>query len=538
MPFVLDTRCILMLLVISSMQIHVSAGKGSRRKGGAQGPAPTSTTSTTTTSIVSTESTTVTVFMPMHGSAHEHDATTGDVPIVETTSGGTETLLVAETSTETSTIVSTMQRTTSDTTEAVTVHYEEAFSMTSESPNLYPNTHESVLIAQASAVLLDDFAIPPHSDVVTYPRLDVVGLRGSPGDVTDEFMSVEPAFGDVPLSPDPTASSTPSPWVLDGVAENSEDDFERIDVPPSRKPVTKRPPTSAPGNARVIDDDGADKIPSKFTRWKASETRGGIGEVVDGHFAAVTVPPADPTLDEEWADDPDIEQIMRMDPACIAAAASNQTDSTGGTDVVACAVAMAIKLEESTRQSRRTALNLARDGLVEGAHKLHDGAELVVDSVLELPWRNAARAVIDGTATTAVSLGQTVRAIAGAVAETRLARRTARAVDELVTGASIGAMGFVRKVLDSTRSQIEGTVQTLENRITTMENRLNPPPLRGDFVKLADGDEAILVTFKNPKAVVVERPKRRNSRAALGDEDPESGGDSAEDSGDDGDALV
>jgi hypothetical protein len=537
MPFVLDTRCILTLLMISTMQIHVSAGRGSRRKGGAQGPAPTSSTSTTTTSIVSTESTTVNVFMPMYGSAHEFDATNKDGLIVETTHGGTEPLLVADTSTETSTIVSTMQRTTSDTTEAVTVHYEEAFSMTSESPYLYTNTDEPVLITRASAALLDDFAIPPHSDVVTYPRLDVVGLRGSPGDGTDEFMSVEPAFEDVPLSPDSTVSSTPSPWVLDGVAENSEDDFERIDVPPSRKPATKRPPTSAPGNARVIDDDGADKITSKYTRWKASETRGGIGEVVDGHFAAVTVPPADPTLDEEWADDPDIEQIMRMDPACIAAA-SNPTDSTGGTDVVACAVAMAIKLEESTRQSRRTALNLARDGLVEGAHKLHDGAELVVDSVLELPWRNAARAVIDGTATTAVSLGQTVRAIAGAVAETRLARRTARAVDELVTGASIGAMRFARNVLDSTRSQLEGTVQTLENRITTRENRLNPPPLRGDFVKLADGDEAILVTLKNPKAVVVERPKRRNSQAALGDEDPESGGDSAEDSGDDGDALV
>ena len=328
----------------------------------------------------------------------------------------------------------------------------------------------------------------PEAVPIAYPRLDVV----------DRFV-------DIPLDEEAL------PRVMGGTGDESDEDWVN-GVPGTRVLQTM--------DTRLIDDDGTSRLKSKYKRWGATETRGGVEIIHSDHFAPTAGALEDMEgtgHDEgEWFDDAEaFEQVKKLDPACLL-----PPEQTGVREVVACAVAIAAELEEKSRAPRRTALKLAQEGVVTGAHKIHDGAELVVDSLVSLPWADAARTVYDGTVDTAVKIGRAGKSIARAVAATPLAKRAARTADEIVTGAGIGAMGVARDLLEVIKTKLEGTVADLDNRMVNMENRLNPPNLRGQFVSVGeeDDDEVILVTRKNPREEDM-RPRRQSPDVLGGHDD-------------------
>ncbi len=333
---------------------------------------------------------------------------------------------------------------------------------------------------------------------------------------------------EIPLSPEDVQAR---PGLMGGTGDEGDDDWITTGdglgggakVFPS-----KQPPTKTPRNTRLIVDEKSFLVDSKAKRWGQTETRCRPIIFDSKHFAPTAsddeLEHAEDTgdlLGGDWVDDEEaFEQVKKLDPACL-----GQPEPTGVQEVVACAVAIAAELEEKSRLPRRTALNLLRDGIVSGAQTVHDGAELVVDSLIQLPWGDAASTLYEGTIDTASRLGKAGKSIARAVAATPLAKRAARAVDELVTGAGISTMGAARDVLDAVQTKLAGTVADLDNRMVNMENRLNPPNLWGQFVKVGDDDEeeAILVSKRNP-AAKIRRP-RKKSRDVLGSDDEEEGDD-------------
>jgi len=562
MPFVLDTRWILILIILSDSLDSVRAGKGSKRKAAA--PAvPTTTVRPSSISLVTT------AHAPSSGTvqdAFEADISTSsahdgwydelDDPHIHLDSGlstlpaetpectgstmtTTTTTSTTTTATSTATTTTTSPPTTTSTTTTTESTVTTTLSATTTSTITVFYTSESIESNESSFSVTDAPTTSTTSTnsadpVVTYPRIDSFERTGFRAMVTNAVPMEE--MVDVPLGPG--GSPDDRVWV-DGTGGEYEwvqpDEFFGLANVQDRKDKTSA--TRNPPDTKLIDDDGSEGLGPRYTRWKATETRGKIESIKDGHFVApslgtTSLPEFD---DDEWvADEKEYEEVMATDPACLP---TSYPDKTGVIEVVACAVALAVELEEKSRVPRRTALNLARDGIVVGAQNVHDGAELVVDSIMQLPWSDAARTVYDGTIAAAVSLGQTGKAVASALAETRLAKRATRAVDELVTGASINAMGATRQVLGTVKEKLEGTLLILENRMATMENRLNPPALRGQIVKVGDDDDAILVDLKNPRAIVKTRRKKQ-SRDVFEDEDEFEDPVLEPEDDDDDDALV
>jgi len=212
-------------------------------------------------------------------------------------------------------------------------------------------------------------------------------------------------------------------------------------------------------------------------------------------------------------------------------ASSSEDDGARRKSIIASTLCMAADLERRTRGQRRTALNLSRDAIVTTGKTLHDTTELIVDSVIQLPWKEASKSVYDGTLSTIQTIGQTGVAVAAAVAATPLGQRIGQNIDHVVTSASMSTMAMSRSVLENFRSRLDRTITNLDSRIVGCEHRLNPPKLSGHIVHVDDedfgneDDEVILVSKLSKNSRLVERPTKSPSpRPDLLDDDDDDWG--------------